>query len=158
MNCTDIVLIAGMKKPLQIGKKHGVLLWMPSVTAVETVTFQEHMMSRFKFIDLFAGIGGIRLGFEAHGGECVFSSEWDTFAQDTYEANFGERPHGDITKINPKEIPEHDILLGGFPCQAFSICGDQKGFLDTRGTLFFNIEQILKEKNHMPLCLRTLKI
>ena len=78
-------------------------------------------MSRFKFIDLFAGIGGIRLGFEAHGGECVFSSEWDTFAQDTYEANFGERPHGDITKINPKEIPAHDILLGGFPCQAFSI-------------------------------------
>lgn len=115
------------------------------------------MMSRFKFIDLFAGIGGIRLGFEAHGGECVFSSEWDTFAQDTYEANFGERPHGDITKINPKEIPEHDILLGGFPCQAFSICGDQKGFLDTRGTLFFNIEQILKEKKPYAFMLENVK-
>ena len=114
-------------------------------------------MSRFKFIDLFAGIGGIRLGFEAHGGECVFSSEWDTFAQDTYEANFGERPHGDITKINPKEIPEHDILLGGFPCQAFSICGDQKGFLDTRGTLFFNIEQILKEKKPYAFMLENVK-
>lgn len=114
-------------------------------------------MSRFKFIDLFAGIGGIRLGFEAHGGECVFSSEWDTFAQDTYEANFGECPHGDITKINPKEIPSHDILLGGFPCQAFSICGDQKGFLDTRGTLFFNIEQILKEKKPYAFMLENVK-
>jgi DNA (cytosine-5)-methyltransferase 1 len=114
-------------------------------------------MTKFRFIDLFAGIGGIRLGFESHGGECVFSSEWDSFAQDTYEANFGERPHGDITKINPKEIPDHDILLGGFPCQAFSICGDQKGFLDTRGTLFFNIEQILKEKQPYAFMLENVK-
>ena len=79
-------------------------------------------MSDFKFIDLFAGIGGIRLGFESQGGECVFSSEWDKHAQDTYEANFGDKPDGDITEIEPSNIPNHDILLGGFPCQAFSIC------------------------------------
>jgi len=111
----------------------------------------------FKFIDLFAGIGGIRLGFESVGGECVFSSEWDKFAQDTYEANFGERPHGDITKIDPKSIPNHDILLGGFPCQAFSICGDRKGFSDTRGTLFFNIEEILKIKKPYAFMLENVK-
>jgi DNA (cytosine-5)-methyltransferase 1 len=111
----------------------------------------------FTFIDLFAGIGGIRLGFEAVGGHCVFSSEWDAFAQDTYEANFGERPAGDITKISPMDIPDHDILLGGFPCQAFSICGDQKGFLDTRGTLFFNIEAILKAKKPYAFMLENVK-
>lgn len=101
---------------------------------------------KFRFIDLFAGIGGIRLGFESVGGKCIFSSEWDKYAQDTYEANFGERPQGDITQIKPQTIPEHDILLAGFPCQAFSICGDRHGFLDTRGTLFFNIEEILRIK------------
>jgi DNA (cytosine-5)-methyltransferase 1 len=83
---------------------------------------------KFRFINLFAGISGIRLAFENVGGKCVFSSEWDKYAQDTYEANFGERPQGDITKIKPEIIPEHDILLAGFPCQAFSICGDQQGF------------------------------
>jgi DNA (cytosine-5)-methyltransferase 1 len=114
-------------------------------------------MQKFKFIDLFAGIGGIRLGFESVGGECVFSSEWDAFAQKTYEANFGEQPLGDITKIPPESIPDHDILLGGFPCQAFSICGDQKGFQDTRGTLFFNIEQILKEKRPYAFMLENVK-
>ena len=80
-------------------------------------------MAKFTFIDLFAGIGGIRLGFEAQGGQCVFSSEWDSAAQETYAANFGERPWGDITQIPVETIPDHDILLGGFPCQAFSICG-----------------------------------
>jgi DNA (cytosine-5)-methyltransferase 1 len=114
-------------------------------------------MREYKFIDLFAGIGGIRLGFEFYGGECVFSSEWDIFAQDTYEANFGERPAGDITKIDPNEIPNHDILLGGFPCQAFSICGDQKGFSDTRGTLFFNIEEILRIKKPYAFMLENVK-
>ena len=114
-------------------------------------------MKAFKFIDLFAGIGGIRLGFESVGGKCVFSSEWDPFAQDTYEANFGERPKGDITKIEPSDIPDHDILLGGFPCQAFSICGDQKGFADTRGTLFFNIEEILRAKNPYAFMLENVK-
>ena len=114
-------------------------------------------MTYFKFIDLFAGIGGIRLGFEFHGGKCVFSSEWDNHAQDTYEANFGERPDGDITKIEPNDIPDHDILLGGFPCQAFSICGEQKGFSDTRGTLFFNIEQILRVKKPYAFMLENVK-
>jgi DNA (cytosine-5)-methyltransferase 1 len=112
---------------------------------------------KFRFIDLFAGIGGIRLGFESVGGECVFSSEWDKYAQDTYEANFGERPEGDITLIKPETIPEHDILLAGFPCQAFSICGDQQGFLDTRGTLFFNIEEILKIKKPYAFLLENVK-
>lgn len=114
-------------------------------------------MENTRIIDLFAGIGGIRLAFEAHGCECVFSSEWDKYAQDTYEANFGERPHGDITKIELNSIPDHDILLGGFPCQAFSICGDRKGFSDTRGTLFFNIEEILKIKRPYAFMLENVK-
>ena len=95
-----------------------------------------------KFIDLFAGIGGIRLGFESIG-ECVFSSEWDKFAQNTYEANFGERPQGDITLIDEKDIPKFDLLLAGFPCQPFSNAGLKMGFEDTRGTLFFHIARII---------------
>lgn len=103
--------------------------------------------NNFRFIDLFAGIGGIRLGFENVGGKCVFSSEWDEFACKTYKANFNEVPEGDITKIKPNSIPDFDILLGGFPCQPFSIIGDKEGFKhETQGTLFFNIEEILKEK------------
>lgn len=115
------------------------------------------MKKKLKIIDLFAGIGGIRLGFEHHGCECVFSSEWDEYAQRTYEANFGEKPHGDITKIKPTDIPDHDILLAGFPCQAFSICGNQKGFADTRGTLFFNIEEILRIKKPEAFLLENVK-
>lgn len=103
--------------------------------------------NHFTFIDLFAGIGGIRLGFESVGGECVFSSEFDEDACKTYEANFGEHPSGDITKIDAKDIPDFDVLLGGFPCQAFSIIGKKEGFAnETCGTLFFDIERILKEK------------
>lgn len=103
--------------------------------------------SSFRFIDLFAGIGGIRLGFEHVGGHCVFSSEFDEDACKTYEANFGEHPSGDITKIDAKDIPDFDVLLGGFPCQAFSIIGKKEGFAnETCGTLFFDIERILKEK------------
>ena len=101
----------------------------------------------FRFIDLFAGIGGIRLGFESVGGRCVFSSEFDEEACKTYEANFGERPSGDITKIAASEIPDFDVLLAGFPCQAFSIIGKKEGFAnETCGTLFFEIERILREK------------
>lgn len=103
--------------------------------------------NHFTFIDLFAGIGGIRLGFEAVGGNCVFSSEIDPDACKTYTANFGEVPSGDITKIEAKDIPDFDVLLAGFPCQAFSIIGKQEGFAnETCGTLFFEIERILKEK------------
>ncbi|NBX52825.1 MAG: DNA cytosine methyltransferase [Proteobacteria bacterium] len=98
---------------------------------------------KIKFIDLFAGIGGIRLGFESLTANCVFSSEWDKFAQNTYEANFGERPRGDITLINESDIPDFDLLLAGFPCQPFSNAGLKMGFEDTRGTLFFHIAKIL---------------
>lgn len=101
---------------------------------------------KITFIDLFAGIGGIRIAFERIGGECVFTSEWDAYCQKTYEANFMQKPDGDITKIDAQSIPDHDILTGGFPCQAFSIIGDRMGFADTRGTLFFDIERILAEK------------
>lgn len=97
----------------------------------------------FTFIDLFAGIGGIRLPFQKAGGHCVFTSEWDKFSKRTYAANYGEVPHGDITAIAAEEIPEHDVLLGGFPCQAFSQAGRRQGFMDTRGTMFFEIQRIL---------------
>jgi DNA (cytosine-5)-methyltransferase 1 len=110
-----------------------------------------------KIIDLFAGIGGIRLGFEPYGCECVFSSEWDADAQKMYEANYGHKPHGDITQIAPEDIPNHDILLGGFPCQPFSIIGKSLGFADTRGTLFFNIEEILRVKKPYAFLLENVK-
>lgn len=101
---------------------------------------------QFTFIDLFAGIGGIRLPFQELGGQCVFSSEWDRHAQTTYRINFGEIPAGDITQISTNEIPDFNILLGGFPCQPFSQAGRHLGFQDTRGTMFFEIERIIKEK------------
>lgn len=102
----------------------------------------------FKFIDLFAGIGGIRLAFEQAGAKCIFSSEWDVNAQKTYEANFFEKPHGDITKIKPEDIPDFDILAGGFPCQPFSMIGRREGFNHkTQGTLFFYIAEILRVKS-----------
>ncbi len=102
----------------------------------------------YKFIDLFAGIGGFRLGFEKTGFHCVFSSEIDKHAQEMYFENYNEKPFGDITKIDVKSIPDFDIILAGFPCQPFSIAGDKKGFSDTRGTLFFDIVRIIK--HHKP--------
>ena len=111
----------------------------------------------FKFIDLFAGIGGIRIPFEELGGKCVFTSEWDKYSQKTYLANYGELPSGDITKINPKDIPSHDLLIGGFPCQPFSMAGLKKGFDDTRGTLFFNILEILREHKPKAILLENVK-
>lgn len=112
---------------------------------------------KFTQIDLFAGIGGIRLGFQYNGGKTVFSSEWDKFAKKTYKANFGEEPEGDITLINPLDIPNHDILLAGFPCQPFSNAGLKLGFEDTRGTLFFNIASILKVKRPKAFMLENVK-
>ncbi len=105
---------------------------------------------RFTFIDLFAGVGGFRLAMQNLGGKCVFSSEWDQYAKKTYEENFGEIPFGDITKDSTKSfIPKQfDVLCAGFPCQAFSIAGQRKGFADTRGTLFFDIEAIIQK--HRP--------
>jgi DNA (cytosine-5)-methyltransferase 1 len=120
----------------------------------------------FKFIDLFAGIGGIRLAYQNLGGKCVFTSEWDSYSKKTYEANFGEVPFGDITKIKENEIPDHDVLVAGFPCQPFSIAGVSKknalgrkhGFLDeTQGTLFFDIARILKHKRPKTFMLENVK-
>ncbi|MCC0647272.1 DNA (cytosine-5-)-methyltransferase [Clostridioides sp. ZZV15-6598] len=112
---------------------------------------------RFTQIDLFAGIGGIRQGFQRCGGRTVFSSEWDKFAQKTYRINYGEIPEGDITEIDVNNIPAHDILLAGFPCQPFSQAGLKKGFEDARGTLFFNIANILKEKRPKAFMLENVK-
>ena len=113
--------------------------------------------TNFKYIDLFAGIGGVRIPFQNLGGECVFSSEIDKFACKTYEANYGETPSGDITKIPASSIPDFDILLAGFPCQAFSIAGKRKGFGDTRGTMFFEVERILDEKKPTAFLLENVK-
>lgn len=113
--------------------------------------------SQFRFIDLFAGIGGIRLPFQELGGRCVFTSEWDKFAQKTYLANYGEMPSGDITKVKAADIEDHDILLAGFPCQAFSQAGLKKGFNDTRGTMFFEIQRILVEKRPKAFLLENVK-
>jgi len=117
---------------------------------VENVPFNTPENYTFKFIDLFAGIGGFRLALQNVGGKCVFTSEWNTDAQKTYRENFGEIPFGDITKDRIKNyIPDNfDVLCAGFPCQAFSIAGLQKGFADTRGTLFFDLEQIIQK--HKP--------
>lgn len=130
------------------------------------IPFPAPVNPRFKFIDLFAGIGGIRLAYQNLGGKCVFTSEIDNFAKKTYEANFGEVPFGDITKIDERQIPDHDLLLAGFPCQPFSIAGVTKknalgkkhGFLDeTQGTLFFDIARIIKHKRPRAFMLENVK-
>lgn len=122
--------------------------------------------SKFTFIDLFAGIGGMRLAFESNGGDCVYSNEWNKYSQQTYFANFGEQPDGDITKVDARTIPDHDILVAGFPCQPFSIAGVSKkqslgratGFEDkTQGTLFFDVCRILKAKRPKAFMLENVK-
>ena len=122
--------------------------------------------SKFTFIDLFAGIGGMRIAYEQAGGRCVYSNEWNKFCQKTYQANFGETPDGDITKVNENAIPNHDILVAGFPCQPFSIAGVSKknslgratGFADkTQGTLFFDVCRILKAKRPKAFMLENVK-
>ncbi|OON96916.1 MAG: DNA (cytosine-5-)-methyltransferase [Epulopiscium sp. Nele67-Bin005] len=104
-------------------------------------------LDNLTFIDLFAGIGGFRLALSSLGAKCVYSNEWDKYSKQTYFANFGEMPDDDITKVDEKLIPNHDILCAGFPCQAFSISGKKLGFTDSRGTLFFDVARIIKEKN-----------
>ncbi len=135
---------------------------------VSDVKKKEHKSEKaeFRFIDLFAGIGGMRIAFDRAGGQCVFSSEWNKYSQQTYFTNFGEQPEGDITKVSAKSIPEHDILVAGFPCQPFSIAGVSKknslgratGFEDkTQGTLFFDVCRILKEKRPKSFLLENVK-
>lgn len=120
---------------------------MPVYTPTLFNSVKKRRKSDFTFIDLFAGIGGTRIGFEKAGGECVFTSEWDKDCQKTYQANFQEEPEGDITKIKAKDIPNFDVLLAGFPCQPFSSIGKRQGFMHaTQGTLFYEILRILKEK------------
>ena len=126
---------------------------------VEDVPFPTPENYTFKFIDLFAGIGGFRIALQNLGGKCVFTSEWDENAKKTYKANFGETPFGDITKERTKNyIPEgFDVLCAGFPCQAFSIAGKRGGFEDTRGTLFFDVAKIIKDKQPKAIFLENVK-
>lgn len=124
----------------------------------ETIPYANPKNAKFTMIDLFAGIGGTRLGFQlTRKVKCIFSSEWNKFSQKTYKANFGDVPHGDITQIDATTIPDHDILVAGFPCQAFSQAGKQLGFEDTRGTLFFDVARIIKEKRPKAFLLENVK-
>lgn len=126
---------------------------------LNTIPFPAPENPKFKFIDLFAGIGGFRLALQNLEGKCVYSSEWDKYSKQTYKANFGEIPFGDITQAETKSyIPdEFDVLCAGFPCQAFSIAGKRGGFEDTRGTLFFDVAEIIKEKKPKAIFLENVK-
>lgn len=125
----------------------------------EEIPFPKPLKPKFRFIDLFAGIGGFRMAMQNLGGECVFSSEWDKEAQKTYLKNFGELPFGDITKQEVKDyVPNNfDVLCAGFPCQAFSIAGKRGGFEDTRGTLFFDVAEIIKKRKPAAIFLENVK-
>lgn len=124
----------------------------------EKPPFPNNPLGRYRLIDLFAGIGGTRIAFtQTNAVNVVFSDEFNLFSKKTYHANYGEWPAGDITKIDEKDIPDHDILVGGFPCQAFSQAGLKKGFDDVRGTLFFDIARILKEKRPKAFLLENVK-
>jgi len=144
-------LVSSLKKNKVIQKASDLskLLSLPSVPS--------HPSPQFTFIDLFAGIGGMRIGFQAARGRCVFSSEFEKNAQETYFLNYAEKTFGDITKIDPRDIPNHDVLLAGFPCQPFSHAGLKKGIRDTRGTLFHNIAKILKIKKPKVALLENVK-
>lgn len=148
-------------KPIQDCIREAIIYYIP-----REMPPQKAPKTKFTFIDLFAGIGGMRLAFEANKGRCVFSSEWDKYCQKTYSVNFNEVPAGDITAIAAKEIPDHDILVAGFPCQPFSIAGVSKknslgretGFLDkTQGTLFFDVARIVKAKRPKAFLLENVK-
>lgn len=135
----------------------GQILLFKKIFSTKEIPFPAQKDTKFTFIDLFAGIGGMRIAFQNLGGKCVFSSEIDEQAQKTYAINFGDIPNGDITKINEDEIPNHDVLVGGFPCQAFSIAGKRGGFNDTRGTLFFDVARIIKAKQPKAFFLENVK-
>lgn len=110
------------------------------------IIVEKQYLQNMRFIDLFAGLGGFRIALESLGAECVYSNEWDEPVQKVYKENFGDIPEGDITKVDENTIPDHEILCAGFPCQAFSISGKQRGFEDSRGTLFFDVARIVKAK------------
>lgn len=127
------------------------------LSEIESQNKMQKTLHGYKYIDLFAGIGGFHLAMKSFNSECVFASEWDSSAANVYENNFAIKPYGDITKIKENEIPNHDILCGGFPCQAFSISGKQRGFEDIRGTLFFDIARIVKYHKPKILFLENVK-
>lgn len=152
--------------PAMVGLAIRELLRSKSATPLPVLDKRQD--ADFTFIDLFAGIGGIRLGFQQNGGRCVFTSEWNTYSQKTYEANFGKdhELNGDITKVHADEVPEHDVLLAGFPCQPFSIAGVSKknslgrahGFAcETQGTLFFDVARIIEAKKPKAFLLENVK-
>jgi DNA (cytosine-5)-methyltransferase 1 len=150
----DIVLLSKIKPELDV-----LEFYFELQCVLRNLPFQKDLQPKFTFIDLFAGIGGFRLALQSLGGDCVYSSEWDTEAQKTYFNNFGEIPFGDITdEANKSEIPDDfDILCAGFPCQAFSIAGRRGGFEDTRGTLFFDVAEIIKRKRPKAVFLENVK-
>src|SRR5699024_248840 len=116
------------------------------------------MTNRFTYVSLFSGVGGFEQALDSLGGTCVFASEFDKFAAQAYETLYGEDVlHGDITEIDAEDVPNHDVLVGGFPCQAFSVAGQRKGLEDARGTLFFEIARIAKEKQPKALLLENVK-
>ena len=119
------------------------LCWLKLCKMIEVT---ENILEGYRFIDLFAGLGGFHIALESLGAECVYANEWDRHAQSVYKENFNILPEGDITQVNEEDIPDHDILCAGFPCQAFSISGKQRGFQDSRGTLFFDVARIVKAK------------
>ena len=121
------------------------------------IEIENKLLDGMTFIDLFAGLGGFRIALESLGAKCVYSNEWDIPVQEVYAENFGDIPEGDITKVDEKSIPDHDILCAGFPCQAFSISGKQRGFEDSRGTLFFDVARIVKEKKPKVVFLENVK-
>lgn len=121
------------------------------------IEIEKKSLSGYTFIDLFAGLGGFRLALESLGAKCVYSNEWDPSAQTVYAENFGDMPQGDITQVDEWEIPDHDILCAGFPCQAFSISGKKRGFEDSRGTLFFDVARIAKVKKPKILFMENVK-
>ncbi len=110
------------------------------------IQIEKKSLSGYTFIDLFAGLGGFRISLESLGAKCIYSNDWNISVQKVYAENFGETPEGDITQVDEHTIPDHDILCAGFPCQAFSISGKQRGFEDSRGTLFFDVARIVKAK------------